>query len=82
MLYVVSYDLRVPERDYPALHRELEKLNAMRVLESVWLLKTDGTSSIGLRDRLQYIIDEHDGLLVCCVLDFAGHGLSSEVDQF
>ena len=42
-LFFVSYDLR-NARNYQALHDELKKLGAVRMLESCWCLKRSNTT--------------------------------------
>jgi hypothetical protein len=61
--YLISYDLRKPGRNYDSLYAALAQYNAMRSLQSVWLL--DSTQTAGqVRDILQAHIDPNDGLLV------------------
>ncbi len=38
--YIVSYDLRKPDKDYPDLINYLNKLAGVRILLSVWLVKS------------------------------------------
>lgn len=44
MLYLVSYDLKTPGQDYPALTALLTGLNAQRVLRSQWLVVYNSTA--------------------------------------
>jgi hypothetical protein len=62
-LYFLTYDLR-SDRDYQKLYDELEKFNAVKVLESTWCFKRVNTSASGLRDYYKKFIDSNDGLLV------------------
>lgn len=62
-LYFFTYDLR-GRRDYPELYAELERFNAVRVLESNWCLKRINTSAEGLRNHFSQFMDNDDGLLV------------------
>lgn len=61
--YFLDYDLR-NSRDYQKLYDELEKFNAVRVLESQWAFKRDQTSSKELREHFREFIDSDDGLSV------------------
>lgn len=60
--FLVSYDLH-NKRNYQPLYDALERLGAVRILESVWLLST----SMGageLREHLRQFIDGDDSLVV------------------
>jgi hypothetical protein len=62
-VFVVTYDLRSPGRDYTALWDQLRKVGAVRALESVWLLETS-QSATEVRDALISWMDANDRLLV------------------
>lgn len=64
MLYIISYDLRQPRRDYQTLYDELYRLQAQRVLESLWVVRRSNTSAVNLRDHLKEFIDADDRVLV------------------
>ncbi len=63
-LYLISYDLRAPGRNYddltPFLRNELE---ATKVLKSVWIVRSN-SSSESLKGSIRRFIDGNDGLLV------------------
>jgi hypothetical protein len=40
MRYLISYDLRKPDRDYSPLYDELNSLGAKRIQESVWAVRS------------------------------------------
>lgn len=61
-LFVVSYDLR-NRRDYQPLYDEMDRLDAFKTLESVYLVGLDN-SATEVRDHLESFIDDDDGLLV------------------
>ncbi|GAA0613245.1 CRISPR-associated protein Cas2 [Paenochrobactrum glaciei] len=61
--FIVSYDLRKHGRDYQALYSRLEEWKAIRILESVWLIKWNTTAS-KIRDDLKEKIDSNDALFV------------------
>lgn len=62
-VFLVSYDLRKPTRDYQPLYDRLKAWKAIRPLESVWIINWD-TSAAKIRDDLKAHIDANDGLLV------------------
>lgn len=62
--YVVSYDLRDPQRDYSRLYTRLDAWRALRVLESVLIIRVKQSSSSSIRDDLKKYIDSNDGLFV------------------
>lgn len=65
MLYMISYDLKTPGQDYPALVRYLTGIGAKRVLRSQWLLASTAESA-ALRDQIRQggQFDPNDRLLV------------------
>ena len=46
MLYLVSYDLKRPEKDYPALFAALSQLGAEKVLLSEWFVISDAAPDV------------------------------------
>lgn len=70
-VFFINYDLR-KKRDYQTLYDELEKLNGIRVLESLWSLKLpDNNTCVSVRDHLKKFIDEDDGIIVSIVSSYA-----------
>lgn len=61
--FIVSYDLRKQGRDYQTLYDRLKQWKAVSILESVWLIRWDATSS-QIRDDLKKYIDANDALFV------------------
>lgn len=62
-LYLISYDLIKPEKDYPDLIDHLEQIGAKRILLSEWALRGDFTAKdvyadvwkngkMGVKDKL------------------------------
>jgi hypothetical protein len=68
--FLVSYDLRKPDRNYEPLWNRLRDWKGMRALESAWIIEWT-TTSVLLRDDLMKYIDANDGLLVVKVDDAA-----------
>lgn len=69
-LYFFTYDLR-KSRDYQSLYDELEKFNAVRILESTWCFNRNNTTAKGLRDYFKKFIDKDDGIMMSEVSDWA-----------
>lgn len=67
MLYIISYDLRNPNRDYQTLYDELDRLQAKRVLESLWAVRRTSTDAGRLRDHMKGFIDGDDRVLVAAI---------------
>ena len=63
--YLITYDLDRPGQDYKDLLAYLRQLGATRVLESVWLLKSDAEHG-ALRDAIRSNgrLDTNDRILV------------------
>ncbi len=62
-VYMVSYDLRAPGRNYQPLYDDLKSVDSVRALESVWLIDVAQTAS-QVRDALLKHLDANDGVLV------------------
>lgn len=65
--YIVSYDLRAPERDYSKLHEHLKSYSeSSHPLESVWMVVSTG-SAAEVRDMVVKHVDSDDKVLVVTV---------------
>ena len=65
MVYLVSYDLNAPEKDYPALIGAIEHYDKpCRILKSQWLICSD-KSAEEIFNELVGFIDANDELFVC-----------------
>lgn len=62
-LYLISYDLRQPGRNYDALYRQLADWGAARVLQSLWLVNLTGNAE-QVRETLRASLDPNDGIVV------------------
>jgi hypothetical protein len=62
-LYLITYDLRAPGRNYQKLYDQLHTWKAAKAAESVWLAELIGPASI-IRDLLQVHVDGNDRLFV------------------
>lgn len=64
MRYLISYDLRAPNRDYAGLYSALESIGAKRVLESAWTVRVTNMGATGIRDWVRQYTDDDDRVLV------------------
>ncbi len=62
-IYLITYDLAAPGRNYATLHKQLADWRAVRICESVWLAELAGPAST-VRDILRALIDDNDRLFV------------------
>ena len=63
-IYLISYDLMTPGKDYSRLHAHLKSYNGWaKPLESVWLIKSSLEIS-ELRDQIHAFMDYNDKVLV------------------
>ena len=63
-IYLVSYDLRAPGRNYQNLHNYLDSFPSWaKPLESVWLIETSLTA-VQLRDGVFQHVDANDQVFV------------------
>lgn len=62
-LYLISYDLNKPGKNYSELLEELRALGAKRILLSQWVLRSAHRVS-DLRDDLKRLMDTNDRLLI------------------
>lgn len=79
MKYMISYDLLKPGQDYQTLYDELERFNAVRILDSQWILDHNNTNAVDLRDHFRGFIDSNDRLMVVGVSGWAGRNLLSKI---
>lgn len=63
-LYLISYDLMAPGKDYKDLWAGLRGINAARILESEWLTRREGTTPIGLANYALRFMDANDKIFV------------------
>jgi CRISPR-associated endonuclease Cas2 len=62
-VFLISYDLTEPGKNYPRLSARLTELGAERVLYSEWMISTTWTH-VQLRDDLLNFIDATDRIMV------------------
>lgn len=62
-IFIVSYDLRAPGRNYESLYKELKSVPYAHALESFWLIETEGPAT-RVVDALAAHMDKNDGLAV------------------
>lgn len=75
-LYVITYDLRQPGRNYGPLHAAIRSLgDYIHPLDSVWYV-TSNASAIAIRDVLMKHVDANDRLVVQrCAADVAAYNM-------
>lgn len=71
-LFLISYDLNKPEKDYPKLIDYLESIGAHRVFYSAWFVRLNTTIDALYNDVLKRV-DGKDGLMVCVVESVIGN---------
>lgn len=62
-VFIVSYDLKSPGKDYSNLYDAIRRYTSCRILDSVWLVDSS-ESAAQIRDYLKGYIDSNDELLV------------------
>jgi len=78
-IFLISYDLSKPERDYESLITIINTFDKpIRILKSVWLIESNDTTTM-IYDALRNHIDRDDTLFVC-PLDFSGSVCSNLKD--
>ena len=64
-VYLISYDLSGPTKNYRALYKALDKIDAKPVLESLWAVHLNNTTETRLGNLLlSYLPGPDDALLV------------------
>lgn len=65
MIYLITYDLMQPNRDYEPLYEAIKKCgsNWWHYLESTWIVATDISVNECVK-RLRQTMDDNDNLLV------------------
>jgi CRISPR/Cas system-associated endoribonuclease Cas2 len=64
-VYLITYDLSSPEKDYSSLFSEIENLgNAKRILKSVWLVAVEDKNAHQISETLRKVMDKDDLLYV------------------
>lgn len=74
--HLVTYDLRNPSRNYTPLYERLQDWRAVRLLQSVWLIRADAQTE-QIRNDLMSFMDGDDGIAVTLL---AGQMAWSRVD--
>ncbi|OCT12640.1 hypothetical protein A8709_33050 [Paenibacillus pectinilyticus] len=78
-LYLISYDLHAPKRDYSSLYKTIPTIGqTYKVLESVYLISTNHSSD-KVRDILRAHLDSNDEIFVIGInKDFAAYVSKAE----
>lgn len=76
MLKLITYDLRAPGRNYPAVYEKIKSFGpTIKILESTWLVRSD-ISCIAIRNALLPVGDVNDGFFVALLTDTAWNNLT------
>lgn len=64
-VFVISYDLKVPGRDYASLYDAIKKLgDCQHPLESTWLVASETENVESIYEKLKKEMDDTDLLLI------------------
>lgn len=64
-IYIISYDLKIPGRDYTSLYDAIKNLGDWQhPLESTWVIATNDYDENGIYSRLKETMDNSDFLLI------------------
>jgi hypothetical protein len=74
-VWIVSYDLRAPGRNYEPLYKALKSVAFAKMLESFWLIEAEGPAT-RIRDALKVHLDRNDGIAVIEFKETADWALS------
>ncbi len=79
---LVTYDLigGEPIDSYKKIYNYLSKFDAIKPLESVWILKTSKEADV-IRDEIGKLIDSDDKLFVCKYVASARKWLTAQQSQ-
>ena len=73
--YIISYDLKVPGRDYTPLYSKIKALGEWQhPLESTWVIKTETYDQNQIYESLKEVLDSNDLLLIFKVFPDARQG--------
>lgn len=64
MLYLISYDLMTPGKDYKPLWKALADIGAVRILDSEWLVRRVNTTPLNLANYCLGYMDANDRIFV------------------
>ena len=77
-LFLVSYDLKAPSRDYESLYTTLKTATSWwHYLESTWILYTSESLS-SWNDKLHAVMDDNDNLFIVDITGQSRNGWLSK----
>lgn len=76
-LYFLSYDVS-DKKDYSGLYKELEKINAKKILQSTYCFKDEEGLSVELCNFFRDCINNDGGVVVSEILDCASLDTENE----
>lgn len=78
MIYLISYDLKVPGRNYDSLYETIKSATRWwHYLESTWIIKTNDPINTW-NDRLIKHLDNNDRLLIVDITNKSRNGWLTE----
>ena len=75
--YLVSYDLKKEEKNYPRLINEIKAIKGKRLLFSQWVVACDDKDAKSLYCHLREFVDDNDRLLIVA---FGGDDWFADID--
>ncbi len=79
-LFLISFDLSKPEKEYPALTCHLQQIGAHQVLFCDWMVRTAESREHVFMDVKQFL-QPSDGVLVCTIDDALGTSLKYDISK-
>jgi CRISPR/Cas system-associated endoribonuclease Cas2 len=62
--FIIAYDLRNPDHDYEPLYKELKRIQAQHIQDSVWAVRLPGESQTIYETLWRHMHNTDDRLLV------------------
>lgn len=73
MIYLISYDLNKPGKDYSKLYDKLKTFKYCHPLESTWIIQTNKSVN-DLYDIIKGTVDDNDYFIIVDITGKSKHG--------
>lgn len=73
MIYLISYDLKAPGRDYTSLYDKLKTFKHCHPLESTWIIQSNQSVS-DLFNIIKGVVDNNDHFFIVDITEKARDG--------